>query len=710
MIFSLVVMIFSIYILYKYFYKKRIKWDLLAIALILGILFVFFLPKQIWHQYSFCDSEIVRVTSYGDYNENCLGSEIIIKSMIVDGRYYDIPPYIVSGNWNIKNNTAQWDNYNLDSGYSDSIEILLPAGYNRKLVFSSNVYRGIAYINYRDQLIKEDFFSDTIDTMHEKILEFDNGKNYSDTLLLVLQVITTFQMCIIFYFIISFINLFLKKFFINYSEKDFIIIILLGIFTLFALSTHSNSPWSYKVPWVDSDVFLYGGWAMHHGEKMYLDFWDHKGPYLYFIEWLGYAITNSWIGVWFIEFIFVYISLLVGYYLNRRYFNRFIASISVFWGYMYLIFYLGNGNYIETYTLPLIVISAMIFNNYFYKEKYQLGLKECIVLGGMFMIAFLLRPNSIAIWFVYCIGILIHTIFIKRYKNIMLYAVGFLGGIILAFFPIIVYMTWNGIWSEFYEAYIKFNFLYVANGGDRIKAIVYFVFNSVNGIFILAMIMLICNRKIKCYVELICFIAWYAISMIFVCMSGHTWGHYAIIMLPIYPIGIGVFIEICRLRLSILDKERYGYIVGVFVFIISVIVSHDNIRNSVMYKNSLYILKYSEYNDKEEKIICENIKSHTLENERISVYGNACKYYLLSERKSVSKYTYQIPICNFNNTIGEEYIKDISNTLPSAIVIADKDILNHSEINNVNKKLLEILYYNYYLEFDGEKSQLYYKK
>ena len=41
------------------------------------------------------------------------------------------------------------------------------------------------------------------------------------------------------------------------------------------------------LPGTDNGVFLYGGQQLLAGKTPYLDFWDHKGPLIYFINAIG---------------------------------------------------------------------------------------------------------------------------------------------------------------------------------------------------------------------------------------------------------------------------------------------------------------------------------------------------------------------------------------------------------------------------------------
>ena len=45
-------------------------------------------------------------------------------------------------------------------------------------------------------------------------------------------------------------------------------------------------PWTTLPTQTDSSVFLYIGKQMHAGKVPYVDLFDHKGPILYFIQWL----------------------------------------------------------------------------------------------------------------------------------------------------------------------------------------------------------------------------------------------------------------------------------------------------------------------------------------------------------------------------------------------------------------------------------------
>src|SRR5574338_689320 len=95
--------------------------------------------------------------------------------------------------------------------------------------------------------------------------------------------------------------------------KEIILPVLVSIAGTFIALFPSN-PGNMTLPSRDSGVFLYVGWRFLSGDVPYLDVWDHKTPLIYFVDALGITLTpNSLWGVWFLQFIFIFFTLLVIY-------------------------------------------------------------------------------------------------------------------------------------------------------------------------------------------------------------------------------------------------------------------------------------------------------------------------------------------------------------------------------------------------------------
>ena len=71
-------------------------------------------------------------------------------------------------------------------------------------------------------------------------------------------------------------------------------------------------PGNHLYPTGDSAVFVYIGKQMLKGKVSYLDYFDHKGPLLYIIEFVGLSISRGTTnGLWVAEVINMAVTLLI---------------------------------------------------------------------------------------------------------------------------------------------------------------------------------------------------------------------------------------------------------------------------------------------------------------------------------------------------------------------------------------------------------------
>ena len=91
--------------------------------------------------------------------------------------------------------------------------------------------------------------------------------------------------------------------------------------------------------------------------------------------------------------------------------------------------------------------------------------------------------------------------------------------------------------------------------------------------------------------------------------------------------------------------------------------------------------------------IAEIVTENTNKSDLITVCGNRNIVYLLSDRKSASKYSYQYPIAEINPNIKTEYLDDIRQ-LKAKMIIVEKDYFLYDNIMDVveqNYMLLETI-------------------
>src|SRR5258708_38768094 len=84
------------------------------------------------------------------------------------------------------------------------------------------------------------------------------------------------------------------------TRINLIYAVILIVFGLSVLS--AASPSVEPLPGRDQGVYLYIGRGILHGGIPYRDFWDHKGPLIYYINALGLLLAGkAHLGGWVLE-------------------------------------------------------------------------------------------------------------------------------------------------------------------------------------------------------------------------------------------------------------------------------------------------------------------------------------------------------------------------------------------------------------------------
>lgn len=683
------------------------KFDVILFGLMLfiSLICVFVIvPKSCWHQYAIQDATQVSITSLGEKNVASLNNQITIDHLEIDGHPYDLANYLSSGNWDDSKNNLTWEDKGI---YSKSIVLNIPKGGDRKIVFSSSIYRGEAQISYGDHKDIVDFYSPK-DAVYN--YDLSSELNYGNSVLYFLKLFSTFLLTVVLYCVLKISLLKIENHCKGISKWDMLATLGIVVFSFICVYGHTDSPWSQFIPWTDSDDFIYIGWAVAKGQIPYVDFFDHKGFYFFFLEFLGYRLTNSYVGIWIIEWISVFVAQLLSYVTLRKYAKSSIAILGVVTGYTYTIFYLYKGNYVEAFTMPWIALGVYLFVRYFDDKRCNLTNLEIFGLAVSFLIAMMMRQNSTGIWFIGCYFILIHKLVQKKYFEILRYGIVFVTGMLIAFLPGVIYLTTHGAWKDFIETYWLFNFGYVSDGGNKLYTISHFGITLPGMVVVMSAVLTAFNRKKwdGYGLLLLMYYGLYVFSLLFTSMSGHIWEHYAIIMLPLFPIGFLIFFKnIMILYTDIQNTTLRTVIYGILGFLIIgfLVDPSGNVVRGVAAKS---ISHYNSSNRYTVKVIARRIKEKTDEKQKISVVGNFGAYYWVSQRLSASKYFYQNPIVSVNPNIGREYINDIEKNKPAAIVVADTKFLD--EFSEFGNNIRSILNKDYVLNFDQEDQQLYFRK
>jgi 4-amino-4-deoxy-L-arabinose transferase-like glycosyltransferase len=417
----------------------------------------------------------------------------------------------------------------------------------------------------------------------------------------------------------------------------------------------------------DSGVFQYVGYVMHKGMMPYRDTFDHKGPVIYIINWLGQCISSAW-GIWVIEVFFLTVTFWLFYRIARICAGRLYSYATVLICASLLFDYFDKGNLVEEYALPFLTCALFIFLDYFIREKITVS--RLLLCGCSFGVVLLLRPNMIAIWVVFCIAVFVKEAKNRGWNHIGKFLMFFLLGACVILIPVLAWLAAGGALSDFWSDYVVFNKIYSAAGtgtsvwGDRLRALIIFVNNPV--CLLAAGIMLFwvgVGRKRVDVVNVLCLLC----SLIFVTIAGRVYGHYGMVLMPLYVYPVASVEQIGQLLTGNSKKAKMLSYLAACVFLVSAVLPDMLLT---CYQISIKVEeRNSEHRSAAVLAISQMIDERTDESDVITVYGNWDLIYTTANRVSASKYSYQYPIGDVMPEIKQAYFEELEQSLPKIIVI-----------------------------------------
>lgn len=476
---------------------------------------------------------------------------------------------------------------------------------------------------------------------------------------------------------------------LKYTYKNQIIYVAL-IMLAILISLHSSISPINSNGYITTDVSVWTNIAkrMCQGEIMYKDFFDHKGPILYFLYYIGYLFKGC-LGIWIIELICNVINVIYIYKISKLILKDNVKSLIIVA--ICMCFLSGlcviENPCTESLSLPFILISLYMFIEYIL-DINKFSCKKSFYSGICFAIVLLLRPNIATVWVVYYIYIFIKLIRLKQIKcliNIILFS---FMGVIIVFIPIVIYLLKNEAFLDFVKTYLLFNIKYANNKENNIiEVISYFIIYTNNIIGIVGTIYIIflgmkTKININQYKLLKVNFIYFIVTFYMAIMPQRIYMHYLIPMMPTLIVALAICLDYIK------TSKEVDKIITVSVLFVCSVISVYYIKE-ISYEKSNYISYIKEISNKVQEL--------TKEEDNVLVLGNKTIIYLISNRNYTGKYLYQMPIANQNEEISKEIIEDIKYDLPELIVNTMPD-WDTDSMSLFEQKIKNILEQNYFTE------------
>lgn len=454
------------------------------------------------------------------------------------------------------------------------------------------------------------------------------------------------------------------------------------------------SPFGSQAPLIDSSGFQYVGSALSKGLVPYVDVFDHKGLLLYFIEAIPFLIGGSYT-LWFIELLFMFSYSVVVYktsnlFSKKRWISVLVAITNVF----SLSIFFEEGNFTEEYSLLFIALALYIFLKKELKNQLING-KDSLLIGLCAGAVLWLRPNMISVWIALVLVIVIYGIVKKNFKYIFKNALFFTLGIVVFSIPLLAYLYYNKALEAAYNAYIVFNFEYTSEAlAESIKALIYYWVKEYRLIAFSLVTSLVMITSKNEYRKAGILNSIFCITTIYLCsISGRTYGHYGMILVPCTIIPMAAFLGYIVNNFSTFNKKSKIVNFLIVIAICFVLISEE-LKRMDIYIPYEVDLEPSTYNWDPYKT-SDYIKANTTENDRILCWGNNSIMYLFADRLASSKYFFQDPLFEVNEDMKEEFMNTFDDNMPKMIVLTQqyeteyqyKTLLISEKLDNYYRKV-----------------------
>lgn len=241
----------------------------------------------------------------------------------------------------------------------------------------------------------------------------------------------------------------------------FVVAAAVGILFLMIFSYTTSPLFPYQYGW-DSAFFQLVGEGMTKDKIPYRDFFDMKGPWLFFIQYIGQKLFYGRFGCFFMQCISMVSSIFIIHKTINKLFDRkklYAEVITLFCYFFLLISTLEGGNLTEEFSMPFLLLAVYLSID-FVKGKEEKIYRNLYIYGFIFGIIALIRiTNAILICAV--TGTVLITLLVeKNFRKAIVCVLWFILGTISAFVLPVLYFGKYGQLKEMLNATFVFGFQY----------------------------------------------------------------------------------------------------------------------------------------------------------------------------------------------------------------------------------------------------------
>ena len=293
----------------------------------------------------------------------------------------------------------------------------------------------------------------------------------------------------------------------------------------------------------DSPIFQIIGKYWAEGSIPYKDLWDLKGPFIFFVNALGYGMTGTSAGVYGIQVISLFLTLCVVYRILSRHFSSISSFVFTLLSLAGLSYTYEGGNLTEEYILFPLTLSFYYITRWLDKFELEHDVLHspfhAFVYGTVLGLSLMTRlTNALSL----CAAVGVITIILlwhKEYKNLLLNMLLFCIGFTIVTMPFIVYFYCHNVFTDMWNGIFMFALKYAGNSMMNLSdiGIHYFILSYLNSILLIIVSLLMLYRNNVVTVRAVLYLSSATIPFIWFCL-GNGYGHYGMTVFPLFCLAM----------------------------------------------------------------------------------------------------------------------------------------------------------------------------
>lgn len=306
-------------------------------------------------------------------------------------------------------------------------------------------------------------------------------------------------------------------------KKNPIVYILLAPILLLAAFCYETNPFTDSV-FGDPTWFAYIGRMWLKGHVPFLEYFDHKGPMIFFLNMLGLAINDStYIGIWLIEMLFLMFSVKMVYSYVSEFCGKIEAVITASFATACMLKLTSPCDSIESFAYPIATFCLLRFMTILRRSEH-VNRRDAFLFGVAFMGLFLLKANLVSVAFVIAAFYLQDWYITRDTRRFVINSSLTFAGMALLFVPFVAYFYIKGALYDLWYCAIEFNLNYASTTATFNKLLwAVLALNAINAVMLIVRKF---DRRVLAYNQLFLIITGLTL------WQCPTYDHYYVLIVP----------------------------------------------------------------------------------------------------------------------------------------------------------------------------------